>query len=195
MVRLNPPLPERLPHPPCPTVREPAGIVAPSFNKLPASSSAVHGHCHGLGVPAVEMVRPPYWEDLRTVVKLPGNPSKKRMALLAVGRRLHANRRRLPPRLFRGLPHLLAQAVQARHLHSTSGSTASTSSASTAAVSAGGHWSVVTGSEAGYRVREKLGFLPAQSDAVGRTSSITGAAALTESKDTITIPRPPSTSQ
>lgn len=70
---------------------------------------------------------------------------------------------------------------------STAASTASTSSASSSTASAAGRWSVGTGSEAGYRVREKLGFLPAQSDAVGRTSSITGAAALTESKGTITI--------
>src|SRR5205807_1786350 len=46
---------------------------------------------------------------------------------------------------------------------------------------------IAAGSEAGYRVREKLGFLPAQSDAVGRTSSITGTAALTESNGTIAI--------
>jgi hypothetical protein len=34
-----------------------------------------------------------------------------------------------------------------------------------------GQWKIATGSVAGYRVREKLGFLPAESDAVGRTSS------------------------
>ena len=33
-----------------------------------------------------------------------------------------------------------------------------------------------------YRVREKLGFLPAESDAVGRTSQITGQASVTESR-------------
>jgi len=37
-----------------------------------------------------------------------------------------------------------------------------------------GAWRVATGSEAGYRVREKLATLPAQSDAVGRTSAVTG---------------------
>ena len=36
-----------------------------------------------------------------------------------------------------------------------------------------GTWTVA-GGEAGYRVREKLASLPAQSDAVGRTSAITG---------------------
>ncbi len=70
---------------------------------------------------------------------------------------------------------------------STAASTGGATPASTSAASAGGRWSVGSGSEAGYRVREKLGFLPAESDAVGRTSSITGAAALTESKGTITI--------
>jgi polyisoprenoid-binding protein YceI len=37
-----------------------------------------------------------------------------------------------------------------------------------------GVWNVASGSEAGYRVREKLAALPAQSDAVGRTSAVTG---------------------
>ena len=50
-----------------------------------------------------------------------------------------------------------------------------------------GRWEIATGSEAGYRVREKLGFLPAESDAVGRTSEITGSATLTESKGKVTV--------
>jgi polyisoprenoid-binding protein YceI len=37
-----------------------------------------------------------------------------------------------------------------------------------------GRWEVISGSEAGYRVREKLARLPAPSDAVGRTEAITG---------------------
>lgn len=37
-----------------------------------------------------------------------------------------------------------------------------------------GTWTVAAGSEAGYRVREKLANLPAQSDAVGRTSDVSG---------------------
>jgi polyisoprenoid-binding protein YceI len=37
-----------------------------------------------------------------------------------------------------------------------------------------GRWQVVSGSEAGYRVREKLARLPAPSDAVGRTRTVTG---------------------
>jgi polyisoprenoid-binding protein YceI len=55
----------------------------------------------------------------------------------------------------------------------------STTKPRTPAGSAGqlsGHWTIASGSEAGYRVREKLAFLPAESEAVGRTSSITGGA-------------------
>ncbi len=37
-----------------------------------------------------------------------------------------------------------------------------------------GMWRVASGSQAGYRVREKLAALPAQSDAVGRTTAVTG---------------------
>jgi polyisoprenoid-binding protein YceI len=51
----------------------------------------------------------------------------------------------------------------------------------------GGNWTIATGSVAGYRVREKLGFLPAESDAVGRTSEITGHAALTKRGQVVTI--------
>jgi polyisoprenoid-binding protein YceI len=52
-----------------------------------------------------------------------------------------------------------------------------TSTATGAAAGAGlaGEWTVGASSTAGYRVREKLASLPAQSDAVGRTSAITGA--------------------
>jgi polyisoprenoid-binding protein YceI len=42
-----------------------------------------------------------------------------------------------------------------------------------------GTWTV-SGGEAGYRVREKLANLPAQSDAVGRTSAISGQVTLSE---------------
>lgn len=70
---------------------------------------------------------------------------------------------------------------------STSSSTAGsvTSSSAAASGSAGsssaagaptGTWTIAAGSQAGYRVREKLAFLPAESDAVGRTSQIKGSA-------------------
>ena len=50
-----------------------------------------------------------------------------------------------------------------------------------------GVWKIASGSVAGYRVREKLAFLPAQSQAVGRTSSITGTATLTGSSARVRI--------
>jgi polyisoprenoid-binding protein YceI len=57
----------------------------------------------------------------------------------------------------------------------------------TSAADLTGLWKVAAGSQAGYRVREKLAFLPAESDAVGRTSQITGSATLSESKGAVTI--------
>jgi polyisoprenoid-binding protein YceI len=49
-----------------------------------------------------------------------------------------------------------------------------------------GTWTIAPNSVVGYRVREKLGALPAQDDAVGRTSQITGTATLQKSGGTIT---------
>ncbi|MEA3019950.1 MAG: hypothetical protein QOI47_1474 [Actinomycetota bacterium] len=54
------------------------------------------------------------------------------------------------------------------------------STASTGDIS--GRWTVASGSEAGYRVREKLASLPAQSDAVGRTSGVTGSVVIAGTK-------------
>ncbi len=56
-----------------------------------------------------------------------------------------------------------------------------------AGTSLSGGWEIAAGSVAGYRVREKLIFLPAESDAVGRTSQITGQASLTESGAAVRI--------
>ena len=72
----------------------------------------------------------------------------------------------------------------------TTTSTAATtaqSSATSSTAQAGGRWSVASGSQVGYRVREQLAFLPAESDAVGRTSQVTGTATLAESKGNLTI--------
>jgi polyisoprenoid-binding protein YceI len=63
--------------------------------------------------------------------------------------------------------------------------TAGSASASTPGVV--GRWQIAAGSEAGYRVREQLAFLPAQSDAVGRTSSVTGTATIARSQGSVTI--------
>ena len=48
------------------------------------------------------------------------------------------------------------------------------SAAGVTAETAAGRWTAVAGSEAGYRVREKLSRLPAKSDAVGRTTAVSG---------------------
>ncbi len=50
-----------------------------------------------------------------------------------------------------------------------------------------GAWKIADGSTVGYRVREKLAELPAQSDAVGRTSSITGGATLAASGPDLSV--------
>jgi len=64
--------------------------------------------------------------------------------------------------------------------------TASASTSPTVSASPGasaspgpGTWSIASSSVAGYRVREELAFVGAPSDAVGRTSSITGSFVLT----------------
>ena len=59
----------------------------------------------------------------------------------------------------------------------TTASSEPTASADTAASGDGvdGTWTISDGSEAGYRVREQLANLPAESDAVGRTSDVTGS--------------------
>ena len=48
-------------------------------------------------------------------------------------------------------------------------------------------WTIAEGSTAGYRVREQLASLPAPSDAVGRTSAITGSMTLTQSGSVYTL--------
>jgi polyisoprenoid-binding protein YceI len=55
------------------------------------------------------------------------------------------------------------------------------------AASLPGTWSVAGGSLAGYRVREQLASLPAESDAVGRTTAITGAATLAAAGDSVSV--------
>jgi hypothetical protein len=66
-------------------------------------------------------------------------------------------------------------------------SAASTGSTTSSSGGLAGRWQIAAGSQAGYRVREQLAFLPAQSDAVGRTSSITGGATLAQSGGGVTI--------
>jgi polyisoprenoid-binding protein YceI len=125
------------------------------------------------------------------MIRLPGKPSRKRVAVLILG-----GGATLIVVVFLLIyfvifptsspkPFKLATSTATPATAASAASSASSASVSSGGV--GGRWNVATGSQAGYRVREKLAFLPAQSDAVGRTSSITGAATLTESKGTITI--------
>ena len=59
--------------------------------------------------------------------------------------------------------------------------TPSTSASTSPDSSAGaGTWTIGSGSQAGYRVREKLAALSAPSDAVGRTTAVTGTFTLTQ---------------
>ena len=75
----------------------------------------------------------------------------------------------LPAVLHRRLPdELRCPTRRATQPGATGGS--SSGSASTL----DGNWNIASGSAAGYRVREKLAGLPAQSDAVGRTEAVTG---------------------
>jgi polyisoprenoid-binding protein YceI len=64
---------------------------------------------------------------------------------------------------------------------------ATTQSPALTATSIPGTWTVASKSVAGYRVHEQLAFLSAPSDAVGRTSQITGSATITGSGTTLTV--------
>jgi polyisoprenoid-binding protein YceI len=66
-------------------------------------------------------------------------------------------------------------------------SAASAGSTTGSSTGLAGRWQIAAGSQAGYRVREQLAFLPAQSDAVGRTSSLTGGATLAQTGGVVTI--------
>ncbi|HXU84632.1 MAG TPA: YceI family protein [Verrucomicrobiae bacterium] len=71
-----------------------------------------------------------------------------------------------------------------------SGATSSLPPASAAAIDAAnipGSWSIGADSVVGYRVREKLASLSAESDAVGRTSSITGSATVASSGGALSV--------
>jgi polyisoprenoid-binding protein YceI len=66
---------------------------------------------------------------------------------------------------------------------STTGAAPGTATASELA----GTWTVADSSVVGYRVREQLGGISALTDAVGRTSSVTGAATLEAAGETLTV--------
>jgi polyisoprenoid-binding protein YceI len=74
-----------------------------------------------------------------------------------------------------------ASDVASEQPSASSPSAAASSSVATTGVT--GTWNATTGSEAGYRVREQLANLPAESDAVGRTSDVTGSITLEQPGD------------
>lgn len=79
-----------------------------------------------------------------------------------------------------------APSVAAASPTATASSAAAASIAPASATADGavaGTWTVTTGSEAGYRVREQLANLPAESDAIGRTSDVTGSITVVEAGD------------
>jgi polyisoprenoid-binding protein YceI len=59
--------------------------------------------------------------------------------------------------------------------------TASGSTSNPASTPAAGTWTVTSGSQAGYRVREQLASVAAPGDAVGRTTAVTGTVTLAQS--------------
>ncbi len=68
---------------------------------------------------------------------------------------------------------------------SDAGASAASAASSDGAVA--GTWNVAADSIAGYRVREQLANLPAESDAVGRTDQITGSITITSTGSTTTL--------
>jgi polyisoprenoid-binding protein YceI len=127
------------------------------------------------------------------VVKLPGSPDRKRMALYASGAALAvilAGAAFLYFVVFptsSPAPFKLASTGASTSTASTTASSTTASATTGTTTSLAGSYSVASGSKAGYRVREKLAFLPAESDAVGRTSQITGTAIVVEQGGSATI--------
>jgi polyisoprenoid-binding protein YceI len=79
-------------------------------------------------------------------------------------------------------PDVTASAPGASAQPDTSGEPATGSAGDVA-----GTWTVAGGSQAGYRVRERLASLSAESDAVGRTSDVTGSIAIESDGTTNTL--------
>ena len=114
------------------------------------------------------------------MLKLPGRPRTKRGTVLAIGGSLVV----FAVVALALVYFLLFPTSSPKPFSLTSAKAATPASSGTKLT---GRWTVATGSQAGYRVREKLGFLPAQSDAVGRTSTITGEATVIESGGAVTV--------
>ena len=72
-------------------------------------------------------------------------------------------------------PATTASPIASEAPAATTDATTAASAAPAAAAGVAGGWQVAADSLAGYRVREHLANLPAESDAVGRTSDVTGS--------------------
>jgi polyisoprenoid-binding protein YceI len=72
-------------------------------------------------------------------------------------------------------------------LTSPSGAAAASASPALTATDIPGAWTVASRSVAGYRVREQLAFVQAPSDAVGRTSQITGSVTIAGSSSALSV--------
>lgn len=69
----------------------------------------------------------------------------------------------------------------------TAARAASSADASGGSGDLAGTWTITTGSQAGYRVREQLANLPAESDAVGRTDQVSGTITVTSAGSTRSV--------
>ena len=67
------------------------------------------------------------------------------------------------------------------------GSKSPSASATAVGAASPGSWTVSSGSQAGYRIRETLAFVGAPSDAVGRTSSVHGTVTIAGSGSTLSV--------
>src|SRR5438045_6079132 len=72
-------------------------------------------------------------------------------------------------------------------LSSPSATPSSSASSDSTPSAAAGSWTVASGSQAGYRVREQLAGLSAPSDAVGRTSSVHGSITIAADGSTYSV--------
>ena len=73
------------------------------------------------------------------------------------------------------LPTATAPGAAASSTPAATADAAASSSEPASEAGIDGEWTVADGSVAGYRVREQLANLPAESDAIGRTSAVTGS--------------------
>jgi len=80
-----------------------------------------------------------------------------------------------------------AASVRVRTTSAAPGSLPAASAGSIDAATLPGTWQVAPDSVVGYRVRERLASLSADSDAVGRTNAITGTATVTASGASLTV--------